>query len=194
VDFVFRDLGDGKKTRVIVEAWLGEISAVDRPAVPGSTTSALDERCGRLQLGGFERLTAFASELASAQVMTNLRGSVTDWSAPNDRRARVEFDRPWRRCDGHHWHISSLSSGRFHPWRRGTARGGDFAVAPRRGRDMRSIFGLIASRLFPSAKPPSEDRAPFAVSLWPGGEGGKPIDDWHNPTGRGLPAQRDDFS
>jgi HK97 family phage prohead protease len=73
MDFVFRDLGDGKKTRVVVEAWLGEISAVDRPAVPGSTTSAIDERVGRLQLGGFERLTAFASECAAAQLATNLR-------------------------------------------------------------------------------------------------------------------------
>jgi HK97 family phage prohead protease len=73
VGFVFRDLGDGRKTRVITESWLGEISAVNFPAVPGATTAALDERCGRLQLGGFERLTAFASELAAAQVMTNLR-------------------------------------------------------------------------------------------------------------------------
>jgi HK97 family phage prohead protease len=72
VNWDFRDLGDGKKTRVITESWLGEISAVTYPAVPGSTTAALDERCGRLQLG-FERLSAFASELASAQVSTNLR-------------------------------------------------------------------------------------------------------------------------
>jgi phage head maturation protease len=73
MNFDIRDLGDGKKTRVITEAWLGEISAVTYPAVTGATTSAIDERCGSLKLGEFERLTAFASECASAQLATNLR-------------------------------------------------------------------------------------------------------------------------
>jgi hypothetical protein len=59
---------------------------------------------------------------------------------------------------------------------------------------MRSIFGLIASRLFPSRRtPPSEPSA--VVVRWPGDdESGKRLDDWANPVGSGLPAQRDDFS
>jgi HK97 family phage prohead protease len=71
MDFDIRELA-GRKTRTITESWLGEVSAVTYPAVPGATTAAIDERCGRLQLG-FDRLTAFASELAAAQVSTNLR-------------------------------------------------------------------------------------------------------------------------
>jgi len=35
---------------------------------------------------------------------------------------------------------------------------------------MRSIFGLIAERLFPSRRAPPEDSAPLAVALWEGGD------------------------
>jgi hypothetical protein len=63
---------------------------------------------------------------------------------------------------------------------------------------MRSLFGAIAARLFPRAKPQAEDSAPFAVSLWEGGDRlGAFADDLPDTgihAGGDLPAQRDDFS
>src|SRR5438067_3345762 len=65
-EYETRRLPSGRTARIISEALLGEISAVDVAAVPGTkTVAALDAR--RIELSSSTRLAAFAHECANAQ-------------------------------------------------------------------------------------------------------------------------------
>jgi HK97 family phage prohead protease len=70
-DFHFEEAGDGWKTRVVTEGWLGEISAVTHGAVPGTNCHAIDERYGQIDIRE-TNLAAFNSACAGAQVSTAL--------------------------------------------------------------------------------------------------------------------------
>jgi HK97 family phage prohead protease len=69
-DFRFEDAGDGWKTRVITEAYLGEISVVGTGAVAGTACRAIDERHGRVDLRRSTSLSGFRAECSDAHVMT----------------------------------------------------------------------------------------------------------------------------